>query len=197
MKKIWTIRLSVFSFALAVLFVSCQKENSSNGLKTIDDKPAINFTPAKTSAELLALRAQKSANLVRTLEDFDKVASSKTTPLRKLSPTQLADFRKSLVVREGVGVVSLYYGDLKETLSYDDFSTVLALFGLDVKEGYWGLSNDPAIQSKLVTGNTQINAVDNGVNSVAPVEDHSGYLCSALLLHTCKKAANSICLSGC
>jgi len=165
------------------------------------EKPAINFTPAKTSAELMALRTQKSANLIRTLEDFDKVAASKTTPLSQLSAKQLGDFRKSLLVKDGIGVVSLYYGDLKESLSYDDFSTVLALFGLDVKQGYWGLSNDPDIQSKFVTGNLKTNSNnavgDDGSNAVAPVEDHSGYLCSTVLVHTCKKAASSICLSGC
>jgi len=186
-----------FSLALLIcLFVysSCQKEQTN--INSADTKlaPAMNYTPAKTSTELMALRANKSANIIRTVLEFDNILSLHNTPLDKLSNEQLTDFRNSLVVREGVGVVSLHYGVLKEALSYDDFAVVLSLFGLDVKQGFWGLSNDPAIQAKLSPQGPKISSNDS-VEASAIGKDYEGYLCS--LQKTCTKSKDYICMSGC
>nr|WP_294943425.1 hypothetical protein [uncultured Mucilaginibacter sp.] len=186
-----------FSLALLIglfIYSSCQKEQS--GVNSTDRKlaPAMNFTPAKTSAELMALRANKDANIIRTVQEFDNTVSLQNTPLAKLSSTQLATFRNSLVVRDGLGVVSLHYGVLKEALTYDDFAVVLGLFGLDVKQGYWGLSNDPAIQAKLSPPTQQTSSVSE-TNAVAVGKDYEGYYCS--LQKTCTKAKDYICMSGC
>lgn len=172
-------------------FTACEKEQAFNAPKAKEIVPSINFTPAKTSAELMALRTDGTANLIRTIGDFDAAVASQATPLSKLSATELAEFKNSLVVRDSIGVVSMHYGVLEQALSYDDFAVAMTLFGLDIKQGYWGLSNDPAIQAKLGLPSLKVNSE----NAVAVVKDYIGYYCS--LKKTCTQAKDYICMSGC
>nr|WP_294943426.1 hypothetical protein [uncultured Mucilaginibacter sp.] len=152
-------------FAIVFTLASCQKDYSKADLKGLASQTSINFIPAKTSAELLSLRNQKSANIIRTLEDFDAAVLSRSTPLSKLSSDQILDFKNSLTIKPGTGIVSLQYSVLKSALSYDDFAGVMVFFGIDIKQGYWGLSNDPVIQAKLRLSNNMINSTNSVDNS--------------------------------
>src|SRR5688572_30645277 len=122
------ITFALSALLLAALFFSCKKEQEA----AVPEPYKINFVPAKTSNELIALRKDPKANLIRTVKGFEAIAATRTTPLSKLSTDELAMFKEKIVVREGVGVVGLYLGVLREKLSYDEFATVMTLFGLDI-----------------------------------------------------------------
>ncbi len=79
--------------------------------------------------------------------------------LSKLSVSQLATFRNGLVFRNN-GVASIYYGPIMETLSEDKYVDVMALFGLDVQNGFW----------------YGANSATNRNNVEEPI-DYKGYYC--------------------
>lgn len=181
-------------------FSSCKKDHSAAAPKPY----VINFVPAKTPNELQELKADKNANLIRSLADFDAVVAAGNTPFSKLAQSDLQALRSSIVVREGQGVVSLIYGDLAEKMSYDDFATAFSAFGLDIKEGFWGLSKDPQIIAAMsVTAPVKINDIDEpgyddgegGDVDASAGKDYFNYYCAGI--RSCKKNRNSWCMSGC
>lgn len=190
-KKITVICCGALMFSVTI-FSSCKKELNTTKEEMVESNYVINFVPAKTTNELITLRNNSKANIIRTLKDFNDVLALKNTPLSKLSTKILEDFKSHIVFRDGVGVVGFKFGTLRQALSYDDFAMTLSIFGLDVKQGYWGFSKDPVIVSKL-----SLTKTDGYVGSFLPVADHPGYLCSLTLSHTCAKAEDHICLSGC
>jgi hypothetical protein len=210
MKRNILAKFAIATVLVTSVILSCKKADTTSADK--QDGYVVNYTLAKTSNELAALQRNSSTNLIRTMNQFDAVAALKNTPLEKLSSTELAELRSSLVCRDGIGVVSLKYGTLEKNLSYDDFATVLSWFGMDVKQGYWGFSKDPAIIAQLAlpkitlpkNGGYESLDGDDGtgpdtiyIDPFAPPADHIGYYCSLTLSHTCKKNSDFICLSGC
>ena len=191
-KRNISTRLAIAGLLLTTIFVSCKKEGNGSASQSnlISGNSAINFTAAKTSNELIVLRNDPNANIIRTLKDFDAAAALNNNPLSKLSQKDLADFRATIVCRNGVGVVGLKYDLLEKVLSFDDFAIVLSMFGIDAKEGYWGFSKDPVIIAKLALTNT-------GTSGDSFVADHKEYYCSVLEPHNCKYLKGAICLSGC
>jgi hypothetical protein len=203
-----SITRSILVVAMGVLMlasISCKKSQSSSDVK-VTSAYQINFTPAKTPNELRELQANKNANLIRTLSDFDAVVASGSTPFSKLSPTDLEAFRSSLVVRDGLGIVGLQYGVLLGKMSYNDFSNAFAAFGLDIKKGFWGVSQDPEIVAqladkpafKVMDGGTDDEEFDpelGGGTDFSSGKDYYNYYCYGI--HTCKKASTYWCMSGC
>ncbi|MDO6432308.1 hypothetical protein Q4E93_17025 [Flavitalea sp. BT771] len=171
---------------LALAFKSGNKDASSQKYK-------VNFVLAKTSNELKTLRNDHKANILRTVKDFDAVVASKSTPLAKLSQAQIRDFRSSLVERAEVGIVSLKFAGIQEALSYDDFAEVMGIFGVDVKEGYWGFSHDPKIIAQL-SGGAEVTK-DVKLRGAKLFTDYEHYYCAAL--HSCLSRSDAICLTGC
>lgn len=180
---------------MASVFVACKKEQSKS---TIPAAFKINFTPAKTPNELLALKADKSANIIRTVSDFDAVVAAGNTPLSSLSSTDLKSFRESIMTRSG-GVVSLKYGMLMDKLTESEFNTVMSYFGVDLPHGYWGYSKDPEIVQALASQpNMKVNDIDQpGYDPGTSFADHKGYYCSTQYPHSCFSCSDCICLSGC
>jgi len=64
-----------------------------------------------------------------------------------LSEKQVSEFRTNLSIKQGKGVVSLQYSILKSALSFDDFADVMVPFGMNIKQVFWRLSNDPNLGS--------------------------------------------------
>lgn len=157
-----------------LISVSCENGNENIAGKQTG-KYELNFTPAKTNAELRALRADPNANLIRTEDEFNKLITQSLTPLSNLPAHELDDFKRGIVFREGVGVVGLNIGIIKKTLKIDEYNEAMALFGLDTKNGFWGAGN--------ASGRADLG------------EDYKGYKC--LTPGTCFKAVDWICLNGC
>jgi len=179
----------ICAFALSTaIFYACSKKQDQQ--TTNSKNSLINFTPAKTSSELVKLRAEKSNNVIRTLADFDKIITGKQSPLSKLPSEVVADFRSQIVVRDNVGVVGLDYGSIKKALSEDEFAEVMALFGLDTKNGFWGFSTNKEVLEKL-----KINSLRDGSIKTTAFEDYMEYRCESP--HTCTSANQKICLTGC
>jgi len=187
MKTKTKIALALTIMLAAINLQSCKNstmENSSERFK-------MNYVPAKTSNELVALRANKSANLIRTKSDFENVIKNQNTPLAKMSPEALERFKQDIVFREKVGIVGFNYQVLKSSLSEDDFNEVMALFGLDTKLGFWGFSVDKEVTKKMsIDRNLRANSSQSLL-----FEDYGGYQC--ISPHNCSKMSNYICLTGC
>jgi len=157
-------------------FTGCQRGEEVTGQQA--GKYEINFIPAKTNTELEALRKDPNANLVRTLAQFDALVADRLTPLSKLPAGVVADFRNHIVFRDGVGVVGFKYGEIEEMLSTSELHEVMALFGLDTQNGFWGISGgSPAGRTNFAE------------------QDYPGYYC--FRVGTCMYDNKSICLSAC
>jgi len=193
MKKNNIFKTFILLIGLACSF-SCSKESNLAQKKETSEKISrhyeINFTPAKTSGELLALRKDVKANLIRTVEEFEAIVAARNTPLARLSKEQIGSFRSSITFRKGVGVVSFNYGEIRSQLSYEEFAEVMKIFGLDIKQGYWGLSNDPTITKKMRATKLQSTVLEAG----AP-RDYIDYWCK--YPQTCQKRKDWICMAGC
>ena len=195
------IRSILFCAASAVMaFSSCEQDISKSPApvpsSSLESQLKLNFTLAKTNAELAKLHADKNANLVRTPAQFDAILAAGQTPLARLPKAVQQEFRSHLVFREGIGVVGLNFACIESELSYDEFAQVLALFGLDVKQGYWGFSKNPKIMQQLAAGGSgnEASIIDEPVVE-EPGTDYKGYHCNGK--HTCLKYSPDICLSGC
>ena len=186
------------AWVLLFNLTGCEKNNA---LPTVGQSPAPNFTLAKTNNELKAIQANPRANIIRSKKDLTALIASNKSPLSKLTPTERERFINGLVFRPNVGVVSFYYGELVSKLSYDDMAQVVAAFGLDAKQGYWGLSQDPAIKQQLLMGGSLSSEQSNKMSALDDEQlqeesgDHSGYAC--ISKGNCYKAKGWICLSGC
>jgi hypothetical protein len=145
---------------------------------------SINFTPAKTSNELVALRNNPRANVIKTLSQFDNILALNESPLNTLPKRVVDEFRGQIVVRPGVGIVGLKYGTIKSLLSDADFATVMATFGIDTKDGFWGFSNNANVVKSV-----------RGKRLETVFEDYNGYQCVSS--HNCKKTTDYICMTGC
>lgn len=161
---------------VALSFTGCQQQEEAVTAQQ-SGKYELNFTPAKTNSELEALRKDPNANLIRTLAQFDALVADRLTPLSKLPSETLEEFRTNIVVREGIGVVSLKFGDVKKRLSPAEFNEVMALFGIDTENGFWGAASS------------------NSARRSNTAEDYHGYSCREK--GTCETFVNAICLSGC
>ena len=187
----------LFSFFSAAIFLSvstlssCQKDGIHPEVSTVNSTQYTpNFVLAKTSNELIALRKDPKANILRSLIDYDAVVAR--SPLVKLSKQDREQFRKQLVVRDSVGIVSINYLIIQKQLNKDEFAQVMSMFGLDVKYGYWGFSTDAKIMQQL----SGIDVTTNSSNDeLQPPADHTYYKCVSP--HNCKKDIEYICLTGC
>lgn len=174
-----------------LFFYSCNKKETITPEDT-GVKNAVNFTPAKTNNELELLRANRENNVIRTLADFDALVSSKQSPLSKLPSEVISDFRNNLVVREDVGIVGLKYATIHSLLSEDEFAGVMAWFGLDTKNGFWGFSKNKDVIRKMNPARTmQISKDGEGLERT----DYKEYKCVSP--HNCEINNRFICLSGC
>jgi hypothetical protein len=184
------------SFTTAVLltatclFSSCQKQTAEQPQPTTS-KYDLNFVPAKTNNELRLLQQNPKADLVRTPADFDALLATGHSPLAKLHTSVQQAFRNDIVFRSGVGVVGLKYESIQPLLSEDEFAEVLASFGLDAKQGYWGFSKNPKIIKQLSGSTATTNSVDDQFESVTG----EGYRCAEH--NTCEAAPGFICVAGC
>lgn len=183
--------LTIFTIALAIISFSSCKDNLLNDALGTKKAFKANYSLAKTGAELITLRSNLSANLVKTKVDLDRILADYNTPLNKLSDGTLEDFKKEIVFRDDVGVVGFNYRVLAEQLNENEFAEVLALFGLDAKKGFWGFSKDKEIIQKL-SGDPNDNE-DNGPEE--PTDPRIGWKCEGP--HQCVQSAYSICLDGC
>jgi hypothetical protein len=178
MKRNLVIKISIgFCLVATIAFFAFNRSGKSTMY-------SINFVPAKTSNELVAIRNNPHANVVKTISQFDNILALNETPLNTLPKEVIDEFRSQLVVRQGVGIVGLRYGTIKKLLSDDDFATVMAMFGIDTKNGFWGFSKNEGVLKSV-----------RGKRLKAFFEDYNEYRCSAP--HTCSKSSDDICLSGC
>jgi hypothetical protein len=198
MKSYKLIVAIAFTLIIATFF-ACKKDMHTASSEEKAFTP--NYTLAKTSNELLALKNDPNANIIKTLAQFD--ANIAHSPLAKVPKDSLQSFRKSLVVRDGFGIVSLNYSALEQSLSYDDFAVVLSMFGIDAKQGYWGFSKDPKIIQKLNGDSNKRSAMldeggddgDVGDDGGDGLTDHTGYWCK--FPRDCQKLRGYICMTGC
>ena len=176
--------------ALSSAAISCDKQRVLPELAKTSYTP--NFVLAKTGNELLKLQEDPKTNLLRTPQDYKALLESGGTPLSKLSKEVQEAFGTGIVYRPGIGVAGVDFSSIKALLTYDEFAQVLATFGMDVKQGYFGLSRDPAIIAQLAMGGgTQTgNFQDDQL-----MTDYEGYKCSGP--HTCTAMADVICMSSC
>ncbi|MDO6432307.1 hypothetical protein Q4E93_17020 [Flavitalea sp. BT771] len=155
-------------------------------------KYEVNFTLAKTISELKALRKNSAANIIRTIRDFDAEVVSKNTPFKKIPREDFDDFRNGISERAGKGIVSLKFDRIQRRLSADDFAEAMAMFGLDIKNGYWGFSKEPRIIQQL-SGDMTITK-DGKLRGPNFFNAYENYYCDPNL-HACVAKAGYICLS--
>lgn len=168
------LALSGALLSVALAFTGCQREEAVTVQQA--GKYEINFTPAKTNGELKALTNNQNANMVRTLAQFDALVADGLTPLSKLPAEVVNDFRDGLVFRNG-GVAGVRFVSIKKMLTPAEFDEVMAVLGLDTKNGFWGAASS------------------NSARRTNTAEDYKGYSCS--LAYTCFKDACCICTSNC
>jgi hypothetical protein len=182
MRTLFLFSRAVCACVFLLSFASCEKKNVPP--TAVEQSFTPNFTLAKTNSELATIQANPTANTVRTRQDLDTLISSNKSPLIKLSAADRADFLDKLVFRENVGVVSFYYGDVAAKLSYD------------AKQGFWGLSQDPAINQQLENGgSTPAKSFVNNQEVQSRVPDYKNYMCFGR--GSCYQADGWICMSGC
>lgn len=170
-----------------IFISSCKKQTSSNSNVRIQYHPK--YELAKTGNELAKLSGNSAVNIIRSKSDFDDFFKLYETPLLKLSQEELNDFRNNITDRKREGIVGFKFGDLKKKLSYDEFAEVMAMFGIDVKDGYWGFSKNPKIIEKL-NSSKKIRGTTTQAFS-----DHENYKCESP--HNCYATPDYICLSNC
>jgi hypothetical protein len=76
----------------------------------------------------------QEVRLIRSMEnwrDYARNADSQDHPLRRLRPEEVREFTDSLVFRNG-GLASANVGILQERLTYREYQSVLAEFGMDL-----------------------------------------------------------------
>jgi hypothetical protein len=203
-----------FFCGTVILLTACKKNNSESAISSANlqsntisalKKYVPNFTLAKTNSELKQVQNDPNSNIIRSLSQFDKIAAEYNTPLSKLSLTQLQQFRTDLTVRESIAVVGINTEAIAKYLSYDDFAEVLTMFGLDVKQGFWGLSHDPLIIQKLALPTLKTNGVGGGDGDddgdgtgISGGTDKLNYRCASTPQgYVCQSAYGFICLAGC
>ncbi len=186
--------LTILAFFICS-FWSCQKHSLQPEPAT-KESFAPNFIPAKTSSELLALRKSSTANIIRTLADYKAIELK--SPLAKLSTEQRLAFQNAINFEPQVSVVSLKYGDIQQALNEDDFATVLVMFGLDVKHGFWGFSKDSNIREILQVGDNTTNREAPPSDPNMPEPECNDYI-NAFCVgnNSCMYFPNYICMSGC
>jgi hypothetical protein len=84
--------------------------------------------PARNEREWQQLMRDKSANIVRTKADWQRLLKSKDNPLAGLEDKAVKDFTASLVFRNG-GLAGANWGPVGG-LSYRKFSALFGHFGL-------------------------------------------------------------------
>ncbi len=184
--------ITIFTITLAIISFSSCKDNVLNDTLESKKNFKANYSLAKTGAELITLRSNVSANLVKTKADLDRILADYNTPLNKLSDVALENFKNEMVFRDDVGVVGFNYSILAEQLNENEFAEVLALFGLDAKKGFWGFSKDKEIVQKLSASGDPNDNEDNGPEEPT---DYKGYKCTSP--HNCEEMSRYICLTGC
>lgn len=159
------------TLSLGMIF-SC----SSDDLKNDEETVQVNFIPAKTNKEFEALTANKSNNLIRSLEQYDLMINKGVLPISKLDKEIQDDFRANLKFNKN-GLAGLRYGAISEHISFKEFASLMTKFGIDVKDGFW--LGDPK----------------NNNSKAYLVEDHKGYWCNKAF--SCYEEVKSICTSNC
>lgn len=186
--------LSGIVTVMVLLFTSqaCQKADNQAV------EPAqyqLNYVPAKTSSELVALSGNPEVNIIRNIGQLDYVLNNKLSPLSKLSEKDLSFFKQNLIPGKN-GFGSIHVGVLKNNLSVGDYEKVMAMFGLDTKDGFWRNANSSNIQNSK-TGASRTGAPgDSGDGPVTNVLDHQYYKCDGK--HNCERVTQDIiCTSNC
>ena len=192
MNKLFSIFGAALFFALSA---GCQQDDVR---PTADSQKLMGYTPnfvlAKTNSELRLLQQDPKTNFVRSGRQLEALIGSKSFPLARLPKAIVERFVSRLNFREGTGATSIEFGEIKAALSYEELAQVLAAFGLDIKQGYWGLSQDPAIIRQLqLGGNIQANTSSSYIEEPLG-EDFKGAKCEN---HSCVYAPDSICLASC
>lgn len=188
-----TLRTGIV-LALAIAFTSCQK-NASESIEPSSISSAEKVVLAKTGNEYVNLVFNPKVNIIRSRKDLDKIISNGQTPLRKLSSKALAIFRSEIVeMKHSIGGMNI--GVIRDGLSYNDFCEVMALFGMDVDKGYWGLSQNPAIMYQMKQGGSEATTMK--LIAASPNEDYQGYACAGKGTHNCIAMNNDyICMHTC
>lgn len=173
---------TVFTLFMGTVFIimSCEKEELESHILTKNYE--LNFEPALTNNEYDLLARNPKVNMIRSFEQFDQVVKEELTPLRKVSPEKISEFRETLVFREN-RLVGLGYGPIKNSVSNKELNQVLAIFGIDTKDGFWGLRSSASVQNMQVAG------------IESDYIDYKEYQC--ISKGTCYENSDHICLSGC
>lgn len=182
--------VSIFIFT-GIIFIVSSCKNEELEPQNIEKSYALNYVPALTNREYDLLASNKKANIIRNLHQFDQIVEKQLTPLRKVSPENLAAFRADLVFRKN-RLVGLGYNSLKNSLTEEEFHEVLAIFGIDTKNGFWEIRLPKTIENSNVLGQSS----ESGVHMPeTEYTDYKEYEC--LETGTCLKAKDHICLTGC
>lgn len=168
------LALSGALLSVALAFTGCQREEAVTTQQA--GKYEINFAPAKTNSELKALTNDPNVNMVRTLAQFDAMVADRLTPLSKLPAEVVVDFRDGLVFRNG-GVAGVRFVNIKKMLTPAEFDEVMAVLGLDTKNGFWS------------------GASANSGRRTNVAEDYKGYICYTR--HSCYVNSCCVCTSNC
>jgi hypothetical protein len=172
------------------LFSSCQKQTAEQPQPTTS-KYDLNFVPAKTNNEFKSLSANLQYNIIRTPQELEALISAGKSPLAKLPISVQKEFEESITYRPGTGIAGLSFAALEGQLSYDEFAEVMVSFGIDIKQGYWGLSKDPKIMKTMGSA----SAVNTNSFDDQFVKDYSGYQCT--MPKTCETNSSYICTGNC
>ena len=130
--------ITILMMTFMTISQSCQNDKELTPVEY-----EINFVPAKTNSELFELSKNPRANIIRDIVQLDYIIANKLSPLSKLSNEDITIFKQNLP-KGKYGFGSIYVGILKKNLSTDDYHKVMAMFGLDTKDGFWGSANNNA-----------------------------------------------------
>lgn len=92
--------------------------------------------PARTVREFKQLMNTdpREVSFIRSIDDWElyiRRADSNDHPLKSLTQEDIVEFTKSLVFRNG-GLAGAYVGTLKDKLTYNQYESLMAKFGLDL-----------------------------------------------------------------
>ena len=95
-------------------------------------KTATPRKPATTEAEWWQLLKSKDSTFIRSAADWRKaLANPRTSPLAGCDPETIREFTKNLRFNNG-GLAHANYGVVAKKLTYDQFSRLWGMFGLDM-----------------------------------------------------------------
>ena len=92
--------------------------------------------PARTVREFKKLMktAPREVSFIRSMDNWElyiRCVDSDDHPLKSLTQEDIAEFTRSLVFRNG-GLAGAYVGMLKDKLTYNQYESLIAKFGLNL-----------------------------------------------------------------